>query len=842
MKDATGCPHRHFSGVHCTGRILPTGYCDECGRSRTARRIPRDARRGTDGGPAHAAPFTLPSVPPPSDPTRQVEPEGRVPLNTRICGNFACGALIAPPLVPEPVPDEGWCPECGVPFSFVSPLEKGELLHDQYEVLGFIAHGGQGRVHLAADTHLRPKHVAVKGLLNRHDEHLARLAEMERRYLIALNHPGIVRILDYVRHQPARATSSPRGEPPTHYIVMEYAGSSTLHDIVSRTRQGELPLGTPLDIEHVITYGCLILDALAHLHDNGLVYVDMKPSNVMHVDDGIKVIDLGAVRPAGDREAELVVTEHYAAPEVRETGPTVAHDLHTVGRTLEELARYAERNVPGLGVASFRQVLKRATHPEAALRFSSAREMAGQLRGALREIRALRGGRDRPEPSRYFSPSPALLGHELGGIPPAERWSRHAPPSRRQRSVSPPLNPALPTAATVAVGLPVPRPHRSDPRSEAFGLASYGPDQVMKHLPEQPSAEVCFHNVRRLLGLENREALKAAEGELDRAVTLLGAGASERCWRVAWHRGLLALARSDKARAAGSGTRELDQLDEARCQFGTVMTAMPGEYAPKLAVAYCIERLPSDAAARHPKAKELYEVVWLRNRAHGSAAFGLARLALAHGARAEVTDILDQVPEEARDHPAARIAALRVQGARLECAERPLPTLEDLRAVQERLAEAFQDRSPLPDLVPAGEARLRLRTELMEWALDTLYEAETVGLPDGPSDEDPHYTDLLGPPPAWSLRERPGRAVAEGSPYSAAPPSVRPRRTGPPVRAALGGALRDRLLPGSRHTPVRAARFRLAECYRELAWRSPRRADHARLADWANAVRPPTFI
>ncbi|MGH3313662.1 MAG: hypothetical protein ACRDP3_24275, partial [Streptomyces sp.] len=58
---------------------------------------------------------------------------------------------------------------------------------------------------------------------------------------------------------------------------------------------------------------------------------------------------------------------------------------------------------------------------------------------------------------------------------------------------------------------------------------------------------------------------------------------------------------------------------------------------------------------------------------------------------------------------------------------------------------------------------------------------------------------------------------------------------------ALADALRGLLLPGHRHTPVRAARFRLAECYRELAWRCARPADHARLAEWANAVRPTTL-
>ncbi|MGH3310999.1 MAG: tetratricopeptide repeat protein, partial [Streptomyces sp.] len=776
MKAHGDCPHRRFTGVRCTGQVLTTGYCDTCGRSRTARPIPR----GTgDHGPGAAEPLALPSLEPPADPAELLEPNGRLPRHARVCGNEACRALIAPPLVQEPVPDEGWCPECGVPFSFVSPLRQGELLHDQYEVRGFIAHGGQGWVHLAADKHLSPNHVAVKGLLNRHNERLARLAEKERRHLIALNHRGIVRILDFVRHQPtgnaktagAAAGNGRRSEPPTHYIVMEYVGRSTLHDIITRTRQGKLPLGTPLDIEHVVTYGYLILDALTHLHDNGLVYVDMKPSNVMHFHDQIKIIDLGAVRSAGDRETDLVVTERYAAPEVRETRPTVAHDLHTVGRTLEELADYAVSDVPGLGITSFRRVLERATHPVAERRFSSAREMAGQLRGALREIRALRGSRDRPEPSRYFLPSPTLLGHDLGGIPPIEHWLDRKAPARTEPPASPPLDPAVPSAGTVALGLPVPLPHPNDPRAEIFGLASYSPDQVLRQLPEQPSAEVCFHNVRRLLSLDGREPLEAADRELAAGVRILGAGATLSCWRVAWHSGLLALARSESAHSAGDQRRELAQLNRARRHFTTVMNAMPGEYAPKLAVAYCTERLPATAAVRHPSAAELYQAVWLRNPAHGSAAFGLARLALARGARAEAIGILDQVPEEARGHTAARVAALRVRAARLATADgqEQLPTLADLRDAQLRLAEACKNRSPNPDVVPAGDPQLRLRAELLEWALDMLYRAEAdggllagpeEGPATGPASEAPHYPDLLGPPPAWRSRELPGQPAA----------------------------------------------------------------------------------
>lgn len=835
---AAPCPHPRFSGVSCHGFVLPTGYCDTCGRNREARPLPpREASARPSGL------LTLPTLTPTAADDVPLAGGEPVSAESRVCGNEECGALIAPPLVVEdPLPDEGYCPMCRAPFSFVPQLRQDESLNDRYEVRGVLARGGQGWVYLADDTHLRPTRVAVKGLLNRHDERLARLAEKERRYLIALNHPGIVGIIDYVRHQPAPGQ---KAEAPTHYIVMEYVGSNTLQDIVDRTRLGELPLGEgePLDIEHVVTYGCLILDALSHLHDHDprLVYVDMKPSNVIHFEDHVKIIDLGGVRPETDPDSQMVITRQYAAPEVRQTGPTVAHDLHTVGRTLEEVAAYAISDVPGLGDYSFRRVLERATDPRPELRFSSAREMAGQLRNVLREIRALRGVRDRPEPSRYFQASPALLGYELGSIATVDHWLRRPAPPRTAPPVSPPLDPAVPSALTVALGLPVPLPHQDDPQAWCFGLASYDPEQLMR--AQQPSAEVCFHNLRRLLGQEDDGRHEAAARELATATELLGPNSELRCWRVAWHSGLLALAGAERAHAAGADGRERQQLDAARDAFMLVMKAMPGEYAPKLALAYCTERLCTSGGELTPTAEELYDSVLRRNPSHGSAAFGLARLALARGRRAEAVAILDDVPEESRGHAAARIAALRIQAARLNTGEHPavrgLPTLENLHDARVRLDEAYSDRSPFPRLVPPGDARVRLRAEVLEWALDTLYTAEAEGWPGaGLPGEGPHYAELLGDPPAWRSREVPGKEPETDGPSGRGRPGSYVRRR----LRAVAEALRPLVLSEPQNTPVRVARFRLAECYREMAWRSSRPADHERLVDWANAVRPLTFL
>ncbi|MEU6770410.1 tetratricopeptide repeat protein [Streptomyces sp. NPDC046759] len=763
------CPHRRFDGAPCGGPVLPTGYCAECGRAENGPALPALPEDPRDLGPREL--LALPEREPRPAEARLIRAEG--PLRIRmVCSAADCGIAFAPPYTEGPVPIKGFCPACGERYSYEPELTRGDVLRDQYKIMGPIAHGGQGWVYLAEDTHLGDV-VAVKGLLNRYEHDGARLADVERRNLVAMRHPRIVQIRDFV------ARSDDTGKVTGGYIVMDDVGDGTLAKVVEETRRGE----SVLDIEHVAAYGCQILEAFVHLHagsERVFVYGDMKPSNVVHHGDGVKVIDLGGMREQGQSQPPAHVTPDYTAPETGTSAmPTVAHDLHTVGVTLRELARWAVDQVPGLGTTSFRGVVERGVRTDPGRRFVDAREMAGQLRGALREIRALRGKTDPPEPSDYFRPSAQLLGARLGTVPGIEHWLDRPRRARHEPPVAPALDLGAPTPAEIAGCLPVPRRYPGDPQTARFEVSSgYDPDRLLAQEGAKPdSVEICLHNVRVLLGRNTKDDLQRAQEELDTADSVPGPSAVRR-WRLEWHRALLAL------RSAGLD-EDPRQVAEAKAHFMRVHLELPGEYAPKLALAYCGERLGDDAAG--PAARQLYEAVFARNPAHGGAALGLARLALRAGDRRAALDVLARVRPGTLDHSVARIASLRIRAARLPGDGDPLPAPAEVDAALAELRGLVGQSPGAGEPSLSEDEALRLSTELHEWKLDALH----------------------------SLNDRPG----------------------PPGRSAGPFVARRRRLDG----PERELRSRLESHYRQLAARHRgSAAAHEHLVDLLHAVRPQT--
>jgi serine/threonine-protein kinase PknG len=118
-------------------------------------------------------------------------------------------------------------------------------------------------------------------------------------------------------------------------------------------------------------------------------------------------------------------------------------------------------------------------------------------------------------------------------------------------------------------------------------------------------------------------------------------------WRVDWYWGLKSLVD--------------DHVDAARRSFTAVFDALPGEAAPKLALALCAER-----AGAAKLAEQYYATVWWTDRSYVSAAFGLARVRFALGDIAGAATALEAVPDGSRYAATARLCAIlaRARGYR----------------------------------------------------------------------------------------------------------------------------------------------------------------------------------
>ena len=141
-----------------------------------------------------------------------------VPENKRVCPS--CGSPVGRGRDGQPGRTEGFCPKCGSQFSFTPKLQAGDLVANQYEVAGCLAHGGLGWIYLAKDKNVSDRWVVLKGLLNTGDADALAVAIIEKQFLAQVEHPLIVEIYNFVTHDGAG------------YIVMEYVGGVSLKDIL----------------------------------------------------------------------------------------------------------------------------------------------------------------------------------------------------------------------------------------------------------------------------------------------------------------------------------------------------------------------------------------------------------------------------------------------------------------------------------------------------------------------------------------------------------------------------------------------------------------------------------
>ncbi|WP_152360682.1 serine/threonine-protein kinase [Microlunatus speluncae] len=520
-----------------------------------------------------------------------------VPENKRTCPS--CGAQVGRGRDGRPGRTEGFCPKCRNPFSFTPKLQPGELVGQQYEVAGCLAHGGLGWIYLARDKNVSNRWVVLKGLLNSGDKDAQQAAISERQFLAQVQHPLILEIYNFVEHDGAG------------YSVMEYVGGSSLKDILKNRMRANGGAYDALPVDQAIAYILEVLPAFQYLHDHGLIYCDFKPDNLIQVGDAVKLIDLGGVRRVDDEESAIYGTVGYQAPEVAEAGTSVASDVYTIGRTLTVLimefrgyqTSYVNRLPEVQSTPLFQQydslyrLLAKACAPDPADRFATIDELRVQLLGVLREVVASKtvGTALTSAPSMLFE-TPVITGDKL-------EWDEL--PHLRQDTT----DAQYPWLSNLAV---------EDPGARL---------QALELAPER-SPEVQLARARA--------ALELRDGNLVEGVTNEMLAADPWEWRAVWITGLSALQREDFA--------------AAQAAFNAVYGQVPGELAPKLALAAACEDSAYDIA------EVLYQVCASTDANYlGPAAFGLARIRV--GVRGDVdgaVEALDLIPSTSHGYTEAR--------------------------------------------------------------------------------------------------------------------------------------------------------------------------------------------
>ncbi|WP_370946182.1 tetratricopeptide repeat protein [Amycolatopsis sp. cg5] len=663
-------PERSTGTGHGTGAGTGGGTGSGAFPGTSRRTSSRTSRRGRLG----AGLVDVPRVPY-RDPESAVLDNPMVSEEKRFCG--ACGSKVGRGENGKPGAPDGECANCGEPFSFVPKLAPNEIVGGQYEVLGALAYGGLGWIYLAQDHNVSDRWVVLKGLINTGDATAMLAAANEVRFLAEVEHPNIVKIHNFVQH------ADPKTGNSVGYIVMEYVGGQSLRQLaLAHHRETKRP--EPLPIGQVIAYGLEILPAMGYLHSQSLLYCDLKPDNVIQTHEQLKLIDLGAVRRMDDYESPLFFTTGYSAPELAKQGASVASDLYTVGRTLAvlsfEFAGYTSKykttlpppsEVPLFSLfGSYYRFLKRATHADPDRRFIAAEDMGDQLTGVLREIMALGTNEPRPGVSTVFGPESRAFGVDLVVPEPGQ-------------------NVPLPDAREVVTGLPVPQVDTDDPGAGVLATNTVAdPREAIESLAGAPreSIEVRLRIVRARIELGE---LAEAQRQLQAAQYLAIKAGFPHDWRIDWYRGLIEL--------AGGRPRV------AHVAFDSVYDELPGEIAPKLALG-----ISAEGVGDYFGAARFYELVWRTDRSYVSAAFGLARVYLAQGARAGAIEVLEAVPLSSTHHTAAQVAAIKIKTR----------VGGDGKAVTER--DLLDASHRLERLTLDAERRTRLAADVLESAHDWL--------------------------------------------------------------------------------------------------------------------------
>lgn len=237
---------------------------------------------------------------------------------------FAFAATAAPGQAPTP--------------ATVTTGELPQVLGGRYRIERLLGVGGMGAVYRARDL-LREQfgdpepYVALKTLSDDFAEYPDAHALLYTEFALTarLSHRHVVRLFGFDVD-----TASQRA-----FITLELLKGPTLDQLLSEHPEG-------LAWNELREIALPLLEALAYSHSRGVIHGDLKPSNVILAEDGLRLFDYGLGQPLEgvlnnlprlSRNRFKAWTTRYAAPELLDGDePSEASDIYALGCLLFELA------------------------------------------------------------------------------------------------------------------------------------------------------------------------------------------------------------------------------------------------------------------------------------------------------------------------------------------------------------------------------------------------------------------------------------------------------------------------------------------------------------------------
>jgi serine/threonine protein kinase len=316
------------------------------------------------------------------------------------------------------------CPTCGKKI-------RVERTFDHFAVVETLGVGGMGTVYKARDMQL-DRFVALKLLrrdLGGEEDYKARL-QQEARIAAAVNHPYVIQVFD---------SGTDHGQ---FYVVMELVDHGSLDDLMAL--QPQLPE------QRVLEIGIQVAKGLRAAHRRGLIHRDVKPANILFVDEhAAKIGDFGLASTATQRWAigdAVWGTPEYVAPERLNNDPEdFRSDIYSLGATLfhaiagkppievstnsaTALLESKQRPIdlqttaPDVSAATV-DVLQKMIAADPAQRFSSYEDLVAELERAWRALALEDATRRR----RWSSALSGFSRRSLEGLRGALRWLRGLP-------------------------------------------------------------------------------------------------------------------------------------------------------------------------------------------------------------------------------------------------------------------------------------------------------------------------------------------------------------------------------------------------------------------------------